>query len=96
MQSHGLGSTDATIFVVFISIVGGLVAIGMIVAGVVAVTRIATRHRERMARIGMGLNPDGPEPLPDSVASNTSLPPAPAESWNRYSTTDPAEATNRQ
>jgi len=29
-----------------------------IVAGVVAITRIATRHRERMARIGMGLDPD--------------------------------------
>jgi hypothetical protein len=95
MQSHALGPTDATIFVVFISIVGGLAAIGIVVAGVVAVTRIATRHRERMARIGMGLNPDGPEPTPDSVSANTSLSSAPAESWNRYSTTDPAAATNR-
>ena len=36
-----------------------------IVAGVVAgITRIATRHRERMARIGMGLNRGGADGKP--------------------------------
>lgn len=80
-------SADWTIMVVLISIIGGLVGIGIIMAGIVAVTRIATRHRERMARIGMGLNPDGPERTPNS-APGIAAPSISGESWNRY-TTDP-------
>ncbi len=97
MQVHGLSPDDATIFVVFISIAGGLIAIGIIVAGVVAVTRIATRHRERMARIGMGLNPDGPEPLSSLAppSNTTAVPPASANSWDRFGEA-PTAASNRR
>jgi hypothetical protein len=93
MQSHGLGPNDATIFVVLFSIAGGLVAIGMIVAGVVAITRIATRHRERMARIGMGLNPDGPEPMPSLAPPDTAIPTQPGNSWDRLGA-EPTTASN--
>jgi hypothetical protein len=94
MQPHGLGPNDATVFLVLFSIVGGLVAIGIIVAGVVSVTRIATRHRERMARIGMGLNPDGPEPTsgllpPNSIATTS------GNSWGRFNA-EPEPASNQR
>ena len=45
-----------------VSIAGGLAVVCAIVAGAVAITRIATRHRERMARIGMGFDPDAADP----------------------------------
>jgi len=44
--------------IVIVSVVGGVVAVSAIVAGIVAIVRIAVRHRERMAAIGMGLDPD--------------------------------------
>jgi hypothetical protein len=49
---------DETLLIVIVSIGGGLAMVCAIVAGAVAITRITTRHRERMARIGMGLDPD--------------------------------------
>jgi hypothetical protein len=95
MESHGLGSNDATIFLLLISIVGGLAAIGIIVAGVVAVTRIATRHRERMARIGMGLNPDGPEPATGLAPPNVAIPPTSGNTWGRFGA-EPTPASNQR
>ncbi len=91
MQSQ---TADFTILVVLISIVGGIVAIGIIMAGVVAVTRIATRHRERMARIGMGINPDGPEPPSMPPQPGSCVPSDSAQSWNRYTQADSTAATN--
>jgi hypothetical protein len=99
MQPHSLSPNDATVFLVLISIVGGLAAIGIMVAGVVAVTRIATRHRERMARIGMGLNPDGPEPpsfAPPSFAPpNAAIPQTSENSWNRFGAESTPAANQR-
>ncbi len=91
MQSQ---TADFTILVVLISIVGGIVAVGIIMAGVVAVTRIATRHRERMARIGMGINPDGPELPSMPPQPGSSVPSDSAQSWNPYTQADPTTATN--
>jgi hypothetical protein len=94
MQPHSLSPNDATVFLVLISIVGGLAAIGIIVWGVVAITRIATRHRERMARIGMGLNPDGPEP-PSFGPPSAAIPQTSENSWNRFGAESTPAANQR-
>jgi len=58
-----LPHSDPTLLIVIISIAGGVAIVCAIVVGVVTLTRIAVRHRERMARIGMGIDPDSEEPL---------------------------------
>jgi hypothetical protein len=68
---------DERLLIVIVSIGGGLAIVCAIVAGAVAITRIATRHRERMARIGMGLDPDGPDGFVGRTAEHSS-PHAPA------------------
>jgi len=79
-------NADETAFVIFISIAGGLAIVATLVWGVVAITRLAMHHRERMARIGMGLNPDGPEPQPGTAApsNNSSLSTPSSGTWDRY------------
>lgn len=79
---------DMSLFIVIISIVGGLAIVATIVGGVVAIVRIATLHRERMARIGMGLNPDGPEPPSELPSGYSSLPTTAAES-DRFAASGP-------
>jgi hypothetical protein len=77
---------DETLLIVIVSIAGGLAIVCAIVAGAVAITRIATRHRERMARIGMGLDPDAP----DSVAGlprEQSTPNEAAAGWDHAAAT---------
>lgn len=75
--------SDPTLLIVIVSIVGGVAAICAIMAGVVAITRIATRHRERMARIGMGLDPDGEGPLSGLPADGSSPANASQGAWDR-------------
>jgi hypothetical protein len=79
-------SADETVFVLIISMAGGLAIVATIVWGVVAITRLAMQHRERMARIGMGLNPDGPEPPPGTAlqADTSSVSNAAPGSWDRF------------
>jgi hypothetical protein len=82
-----VGSNDSTLVIVVVSIVGGLAMVCAIVAGVVAITKIAVRHRERMARIGMGLDPDALDnfsslpPLPSQPSSN---PPSSTQAWDQF------------
>jgi len=57
-------NADETAFVIFISIAGGLAIVATLVWGVVAITRLAMHHRERMAKIGMGIDPDTPKAQP--------------------------------
>jgi hypothetical protein len=77
------GASDPTLLIVIVSIVGGVAVVCAIVAGVVAITRIATRHRERMARIGMGLDPDGEGPLSGLPADSSSPVNASKGVWDR-------------
>ncbi|HUE13158.1 MAG TPA: hypothetical protein VMR25_03235 [Planctomycetaceae bacterium] len=89
-----LGGSDPTSLIVIVSLVGGLAIVCAIVAGAVAITRIATRHRERMARIGMGLDPDSQEPLsglpvdrsssPNASTGNASTGNASTGAWDRF------------
>jgi hypothetical protein len=84
-----LGGSDPTLLIVIVSLVGGLAIVCAIVAGAVAITRIATRHRERMARIGMGLDPDTQEPLSGLPVDRSSSPNASAGNaatgtWDRF------------
>jgi hypothetical protein len=75
-------SADETTFLVFISLVGGLAIVGTLVAGAVAITRIATQHRERMARIGMGLDPDAPEALSGPAPDQSRPANASSNAWS--------------
>jgi hypothetical protein len=71
---------DETLLIVIVSIGGGLAMVCAIVAGVVAITRIATRHRERMARIGMGLDPDAADGSLGMGSERPSI--APTAEWD--------------
>jgi hypothetical protein len=82
---HLLQQDDPTLTIVIVSIAGGFAIVCAIVAGVVALTRIAVRHRERMARIGMGIDPDCEEPLSQLPSHGSSTPNAAAGAWdNRF------------
>ena len=81
-----LGSpSDPTLFIVVVSIAGGVIIVCAIVLGVVTLTRIAVRHRERMARIGMGIDPDSEEPLSQRPLENPSAPSTSPGTWDRFS-----------
>ncbi len=45
-----------TSLIVTISVLGGVAVAWAIVVGVITVSRIVVKHRERMAQIGMGAN----------------------------------------
>jgi hypothetical protein len=81
-------NADETAFVIFISIAGGLAIVATVVWGVISITRLAMHHRERMARIGMGLNPDGPEPPPGTSPQldNSSISRSASETVDRFAT----------
>jgi len=49
---------DQETLIVIISIVGAVAIVGTLVAGAVAIAKVVVRHRERMAAIGMGIDPD--------------------------------------
>jgi hypothetical protein len=84
-----MGGTDPTLLILIVSLLGGLAIVCAIVGGAVAITRIATRHRERMARIGMGLDPDTQEPLSGLPPDRSSNPNAATGNsatgaWDRF------------
>jgi hypothetical protein len=76
--------SDPTLLIVFVSIAGGVAIVCAIVVGVVTLTRIAVRHRERMARIGMGIDPDSEEPLSQRPLDGSSSPSASTGAWDRF------------
>jgi hypothetical protein len=58
-----------TSFIVTISVLGGVAIAWAIVVGVITVSKIVVRHRERMAQLGMTLGAQPPsETLPNSSA----------------------------
>jgi hypothetical protein len=60
-MSHGVGQIfTETSFIVTISVLGGVAIAWAIVVGVITVSKIIVRHRERMAQIGMSLNAQQP------------------------------------
>ncbi len=69
-----------TSFIVTISVLGGVAIAWAIVVGVITVSRIVVRHRERMAQIGMSLN--GQQP---GANSETGSDPAYRGEWPRKS-----------
>jgi hypothetical protein len=71
---------DQTALIVIVSILGGVAIVWAIVFGVVAVVKLAMRHRERMAAIGMGLDPDK---AADLLSRPSNLPSAPPDSIRR-------------
>jgi hypothetical protein len=77
-------NSDPTLFIVIVSIAGGVAIVSAIVVGVVTLTRIAVRHRERMARIGMGIDPDSEEPLSQRPLDRSSPPSASTGAWDRF------------
>jgi len=89
-----MGGSDPTLLIVIVSLLGGLAIVCAIVGGAVAITRIATRHRERMARIGMGLDPDTQEALsglpfdrsssPNAATGNASTGNSATGAWDRF------------
>jgi hypothetical protein len=82
-----LPENDPTLFIVIVSIVGGVVVVCAIVVGVITLTRIAVRHRERMARIGMGIDPDSEEPLSNGSFNGSSAPIAPPAGRQQFTGT---------
>ena len=64
---------------IFVALAGATAIVGIIVGGAVAITKAVVRHRERMAMIGMGMDPDkvsqGP-PLNGSAYPNGSTCPS--------------------
>lgn len=54
-----------TSWIVTISVLGGVAIAWAIVVCVITVSKIVVRHRERMAQIGLGINPAGsPQTIP--------------------------------
>jgi hypothetical protein len=83
-RHSGPPSDDATLIIVVVSILGGVAIVCALVGGAIALTRMAMRHRERMARIGMGLDPDGPDPLSGLPTERSSTPNASSGAWDRF------------
>ncbi|HET6325323.1 MAG TPA: hypothetical protein VFG04_11660 [Planctomycetaceae bacterium] len=69
-----------TTLIVTISVLGGVAIAWAIVFGVISVSRIIVRHRERMAQIGMSLNGQQPGASPQPGAD-----PAYRSEWPRKS-----------
>jgi len=60
-----------TSFIVTISVLGGVAIAWAIVVGVITVSKIVVRHRERMAQLGMTLGAQPPsDALPNSSADS--------------------------
>jgi hypothetical protein len=60
-MTHGVGPIfTETSFIVSISVLGGVAIAWAIVVGVITVSKIIVRHRERMAQIGMTMNGQQP------------------------------------
>ena len=56
-MTHGVGPIfTETSFIVSISVLGGVAIAWAIVVGIITVSKIIVRHRERMAQIGMTMN----------------------------------------
>lgn len=68
-----------TSFIVTISVLGAVAIAWAIVVGIITVTKTVVSHRERMAQIGMGLNPQHP------ADSQSGLDPAYRDEWPRKS-----------
>lgn len=69
MLMEMLGPSSEEMVIVIVSIIGGVLIVTSIVAGIVATARIIVRHRERLALIGMGIDPDSP---PEDIRSRMS------------------------
>lgn len=51
-------------------LVGVAIIVGIIMGGLIAITKLVTRHRERMAKIQMGIDPDAPPKTSDALQDN--------------------------
>jgi hypothetical protein len=70
-----------TSFIVTISVLGGVAIAWAIVVGVITVSKIMVRHRERMAQLGLTLGTHQP---PDPL-QNSSADPSYRSEWPRKS-----------
>jgi hypothetical protein len=60
-MTHGVGPIfTETSFIVTVSVLGGVAIAWAIVVGIITVSKIIVRHRERMAQIGMTMNEQQP------------------------------------
>jgi hypothetical protein len=57
MQSAGWPQFSETSWIVTISVLGGVAVAWAIVVCVITVSKIVVQHRERMAQLGMNINP---------------------------------------
>ena len=60
-----------TSWIVTVSVLGGVAIAWAIVFGVISVSKVVVQHRERMAQLGMSINPQrspetAPRPSPDA------------------------------
>ncbi|HXY36712.1 MAG TPA: hypothetical protein VEI07_20925 [Planctomycetaceae bacterium] len=81
MHSMGWPQFSETSWIVTISVLGGVAIAWAIVVCVITVSKIVVKHRERMAQIGLGMNPQRPAdtiPHPSSDAAYQS-------DWSRKS-----------
>ena len=62
-------SSAETLWILIVSLVGAIAIVWALVFGAVSIVRIATRHRERMVRLGLGLDPDGDD-LPSTLSQD--------------------------